>query len=102
MAVVGILAAAGRGERLGTDVPKGFAPCAGRPLLEWSLEVLESVCDRVVVAVPPGHELGADRVAGGEWRSASVRAALAAAPEATVVVVQDAARPLITRELVQA
>jgi 2-C-methyl-D-erythritol 4-phosphate cytidylyltransferase len=100
--VVGIVPAAGRGERLGAEVPKAFAACAGRPLIEWSLEVLRAACDRVVVAVPPGQEAGPDTVAGGESRSASVRAALAAAPEATVAVVHDAARPLVTAELVHA
>ncbi|MEA2308650.1 MAG: 2-C-methyl-D-erythritol 4-phosphate cytidylyltransferase, partial [Thermoleophilaceae bacterium] len=63
--------------------------------------MLAAVCDRVVVAVPPGHETGLDRVTGGASRSESVRLALAAAPEATVAVVHDAARPFVTRELVQ-
>jgi 2-C-methyl-D-erythritol 4-phosphate cytidylyltransferase len=63
--------------------------------------VLGSVCDRVVVAAPPGYDDGPDRVRGGESRSASVRNALAAAPEATVAVVHDAARPLVTRDLVE-
>src|SRR3954447_809545 len=99
MAVVGIVPAAGRGERLGSGGPKAFVACAGRPLVEWSIEVLESVCDRVVLAVPEGWETGRDRVAGGAVRSASVRAALAAAPEEEVAVVHDAARPLLTREL---
>ena len=49
MAVVGIVPAAGRGERLGSDGPKAFVASGGRPLVERSLEVLESVCDRVVV-----------------------------------------------------
>jgi 2-C-methyl-D-erythritol 4-phosphate cytidylyltransferase len=102
LAVVGIVPAAGRGERLGGELPKAFAACAGRPLVDWSLDVLEAVCDRVVVAVPPGYETGPDRVIGGASRSESVRLALAAAPEATVVVVHDAARPLLTRELVEA
>ena len=101
MAVVGIVPAAGSGERLGASGPKAFALCGGRPLLDWSLEVLEAVCDRVVVAVPPGYEETPDRVAGGASRSASVRLALAAAPEAGVAVVHDAARPVVTRELVQ-
>jgi 2-C-methyl-D-erythritol 4-phosphate cytidylyltransferase len=102
MAVVGIIPAAGRGERLGSDGPKAFVACGGRPLLEWSLDVLEAVCDRVVVAVPEGWDDGSeDRVVGGAVRSESVRAALAAAPEASIVVVHDAARPLVTRELVE-
>ena len=101
MSVVGIVPAAGRGERLGAGGPKAFVVCGGRPLIEWSLEVLREACDRVVVAVPPGSEEGPDQVAGGASRSESVRAALAAAPEATVAVVHDAARPLITRSLVE-
>ena len=100
MAVVGIVPAAGSGERLGASGPKAFAMCGGRSLLDWSLEVLEAVCDRVVVAVPAGFE-AEDRVLGGASRSQSVKLALDAAPEATIAVVHDAARPLITRELVQ-
>ena len=99
--VVGIVPAAGRGERLGSDGPKAFVVCAGRPLIEWSLDVLLSVCDRVVVAMPPGSPLGPDQVEGGPVRSDSVRRALAAAPEATVAVVHDAARPLLTTDLVR-
>jgi len=73
-------------------------------LLDWSVEVLSGVCDRVVVAVPQGCEQGEEgyeRVAGGASRSESVRNALAAAPEAEVAVVHDAARPLVTAELVE-
>ncbi|HKN94368.1 MAG TPA: 2-C-methyl-D-erythritol 4-phosphate cytidylyltransferase [Thermoleophilaceae bacterium] len=101
MAVVGIVPAAGSGERLGASGPKAFAMCGGRSLLDWSLDVLEEVCERVVVAVPAGYEGAGGRVLGGASRSESVRLALAAAPEATVAVVHDAARPLITRELVE-
>ena len=101
MAVVGIVPAAGRGERLGGSLPKAFVACGGRPLLDWSLDVLAEVCDRIVVAVPPGHEDGPDRVRGAPSRSGSVRAALAAAPEAAVAVVHDAARPLVDVDLVR-
>jgi 2-C-methyl-D-erythritol 4-phosphate cytidylyltransferase len=101
MAVVGIVPAGGSGERLGADRPKAFVVCAGRPLIEWSLDVLGSVCDRVIVAAPPGYDEGPDRVRGGESRSASVRNALAAAPEAEIAIVHDAARPLVKRELVE-
>ena len=101
MSVVGVIAAGGGGERLGADRPKAFVVCAGRPLIEWSLEVLEAVCDRVVVAAPADW-LRPGWVEGGPSRSASVRNALAAAPEARTAVVHDAARPLVTRELVEA
>ena len=102
MAVVGIVPAGGSGERLGADRPKAFVVCAGRPLIEWSLEVLGAVCDRVVVAAPPGYDEEEGRVRGGESRSASVKNAVdAVADDAEVFVVHDAARPLVTRELVQ-
>ena len=101
MSVVGIIPAAGAGERLGADVPKAFAVLGGRPMVEWSLDVLREVCDRVVVAVPPDRVEPPDFVAGGATRSESVRNALAAAPEASVVIVHDAARPLVTVELVR-
>jgi 2-C-methyl-D-erythritol 4-phosphate cytidylyltransferase len=100
--LVGIVAAAGSGERLGSEGPKAFVSCGGRPMLEWSVEALSGVCDRVVVAVPPDRVgSAADRVAGGDSRSESVRRAMEAAPEAACFVVQDAARPLLTAELVE-
>ncbi len=103
MSVVGIVPAAGSGERLGSAGPKAFVVVGGRPLLEWSVEALGAVCSRVVVAVPDVYE-DPERgwVRGGAVRSESVRRALEAAPEATVAVVQDAARPLVTPELVRA
>ena len=111
-ALVGLVPAGGSGERLRAglaaggceDSPrsaKAFTILAGRQLLDWSVEVLSAVCDRVVVAVPAGHEAPPDRVRGGPSRSASVRLALQAAPEAETVVVHDAARPLVTRDLVE-
>ena len=99
--MVGIVPAGGSGERLGADRPKAFVLLGGRPLLDWSLAALGAVCDRVVVAVPEGYDEGSDRVVGGASRSESVRNALAAAPEATVAVVHDAARPLVTPDLIR-
>ena len=75
-------------------------PCGGRPLYEWALEVLAEACDEVVVAAPPGVALPGS-VEGGPSRSESVRNALTALPAADVVVVHDAARPLVTSELVR-
>jgi 2-C-methyl-D-erythritol 4-phosphate cytidylyltransferase len=100
VSVVGIVPAGGSGERLGADRPKAFVVCAGRPLVEWSLDALGPVCARIVVAAPPSH-VRPGWVEGGPSRSASVRNALSAAPEATVVVIHDAARPLVTTGLVR-
>ncbi len=53
---VALLVAAGRGERLGHAQPKALVPCAGRPLLEWSLAALQAVGDitQIVSALPAG------------------------------------------------
>jgi 2-C-methyl-D-erythritol 4-phosphate cytidylyltransferase len=105
---VGIVAAAGSGLRLGADRPKALVPLGGRALVCWAVDALRAggVTD-VVVAVPADEHaafatvlpLDVRLVAGGETRSASVRAALAAIkdpghPTPDVVLIHDAARPL--------
>jgi 2-C-methyl-D-erythritol 4-phosphate cytidylyltransferase len=106
-----LLVAAGAGERLGIDRPKAFASLGGRPLLAESLDRLDRCpwVDAIVVAAPVGweepvillaEELAATKVVscvtGGATRAESVRAALADVPEeALVVLVHDAARPLL-------
>ena len=110
MHAVGIVAAAGSGLRLGADRPKALVALAGRPLVSWSVEtLLGSGVAEVVVAVP-GDELAAFAavlppevrlVVGGATRTASVRAALAAASgSADAVLVHDAARPLTPPDVV--
>jgi 2-C-methyl-D-erythritol 4-phosphate cytidylyltransferase len=103
-----VIAAAGSGQRLGAGGPKAFVELAGKPLLEWSLEALRAAdsISELIVAAPPGaesevSELGALAVAGGEHRSESVARALELAGE-ELVVVHDAARPLVTPGLVDA
>src|ERR671939_338815 len=102
---VALLVAAGRGERLGTGGPKAFVMLGGRPMLQWSIDALRAVdeVDRIVVALPPGAHAPAGTVGvpGGAQRSHSVRAALREAGDAAVVVVHDAARPMVTPEIVQ-
>jgi 2-C-methyl-D-erythritol 4-phosphate cytidylyltransferase len=96
-----VVAAAGSGTRFGA--PKQFADLAGRPVLEWSLDVARQACAGVVLVVGAdvAGEWGADRtVTGGATRSESVRAGLAAVPaQASVIVIHDAARPLAPLEL---
>jgi 2-C-methyl-D-erythritol 4-phosphate cytidylyltransferase len=107
-----VLAAAGRGERLGLDRPKAFARLGDRPLVAESLQRLESSgwIDRIVVVAPPGweepvvllsEELGAGKVVaavpGARHRAESVRNGVAeVAPEAVIILVHDAARPLVS------
>jgi 2-C-methyl-D-erythritol 4-phosphate cytidylyltransferase len=109
--------AAGEGSRLGIDRPKAFADLGGRPLLAESLDRLDRCdwIDAIVVAAPAGweepsillaEELAATKlvacVTGGATRAESVRAALAEVEEdALVVLVHDAARPLVDDSVVE-
>ena len=101
-----MIVAAGLGERLGAARPKALVELAGQPLLQWSVDVLGTVAaiERIVVALPEGVEApaGTIGVRGGAVRSESVRLALAAAGPGDPVLVHDAARPLVSAELVQA
>lgn len=115
MSVWAVLAAAGRGERLGADRPKAFAKLRDRPLLAESLERLEASdwIDALVIVAPPGweepsilvaEELACTKVvacaAGGETRADSVLAGVSEVSEdAAVIVVHDAARPVLPDEV---
>jgi 2-C-methyl-D-erythritol 4-phosphate cytidylyltransferase len=103
-----VIAAAGSGERLGAGGPKALVLVAGRPLLDWSLDAVREAgyIKEVVVATPPGAEeevggRGALSVAGGDHRSQSVANALELCGE-EIIVVHDAARPLVTPKLINA
>ncbi|MFL5834966.1 MAG: 2-C-methyl-D-erythritol 4-phosphate cytidylyltransferase [Solirubrobacteraceae bacterium] len=99
---IAVLVAAGRGERLGAERPKAVGILGGKPMLQWSIDALAPAVDHVVVALPAGADAppGTIGAPGGEHRSQSVRNALRVAPDGDPVVVHDAARPLITAELV--
>ena len=105
--LAGILAAGGSGERArdrSDPTPKQFRNVLGRPLWRWSYDMLHAVCDEVIFVVPASYlepltSEGVNCVAGGPTRQASVQAGLAAVG-ADRVVVHDAARPLVTRDLV--
>ncbi|MFM7597133.1 MAG: 2-C-methyl-D-erythritol 4-phosphate cytidylyltransferase, partial [Actinomycetota bacterium] len=111
-----IVPAAGRGERLGPGAPKALRTLAGLPILVHAVRALASArsIDLVVIAAP---EDGVDEtrsilagidteaeiviVAGGETRQGSVaRALLALPPDVDVVLVHDAARPLVPPDVV--
>src|SRR5581483_1845886 len=98
MCVWAVVVAAGSGVRFGTL--KQYEHLGDRRVVDWALERARAVADGVVLVVPPERagesEHGVDAVVGGsQTRAGSVRAGLAAVPpEAEVVVVHDAARPL--------
>jgi 2-C-methyl-D-erythritol 4-phosphate cytidylyltransferase/2-C-methyl-D-erythritol 2,4-cyclodiphosphate synthase len=112
--VTAIIAAGGRGVRLGADQPKQLLSVAGRTILERSVDafVTHPAIDEVVVSLPP--ELVAQPpaclqraakplriVPGGARRQDSVANAFAAAdPGSDVIVIHDAARPFVTADLI--
>ncbi len=101
-----VVVAAGSGSRFGGL--KQFADLAGRPVVDWSIETARKVCDGVVLVAPPGFDadsiVGVDAVVeGGATRSESVRRGLAAVPpDAEIIAVHDAARPLSRPDLWEA
>jgi 2-C-methyl-D-erythritol 4-phosphate cytidylyltransferase len=117
MSVWALLVAAGAGHRLGGDRPKAFVGLGELPLLAEPLRRLDesSWIDAIVIAAPAGweeptillaEELVATKVVaavtGGATRAESVRLALAEVPaDALVVLVHDAARPLVTDAVVE-
>jgi len=102
-----VIAAAGSGQRLGAGGPKAFVPLAGRRLVEWSVDACRAAPSvrSIVVACPPGHvhdlaghDIGV--VDGGATRAESVRNALEAVGT-ELVAIHDAARPLVTPQLIE-
>jgi 2-C-methyl-D-erythritol 4-phosphate cytidylyltransferase len=110
-----LIAAAGSGRRLGAGEAKAWLPLAGRPMVGWSVEAFRGAerIGPIVVAAPPGEGSevrgqkaealgsGVEVIPGGASRSESVALAMERV-ETEVVVVHDAARPLVTPELIDA
>lgn len=111
--VFGLIPAAGTGTRMGGDLPKQYAPLAGRPMLEYAIGALlaDRRVQRVLVVVAAGDarykRLGCDArvefaAVGGATRAESVRNGLArlamSASAEDWVLVHDAARPCLACE----
>ena len=108
-----LIPAGGVGTRLGRRTPKQFLTVGGEAILTATVRRFRRHprLAAIVVAAPDVHVTRARRllgpgvtvVAGGPTRQESVRLALDAAPHGVrMVVVHDAVRPFITRELVDA
>ncbi|MDI6756667.1 MAG: 2-C-methyl-D-erythritol 4-phosphate cytidylyltransferase [Endomicrobiia bacterium] len=111
--VSAIVVAAGRGKRFGSI--KQFVELGGKPVYMWSVDALAMLPQvrEVIVAVPRGlsdsirlkYPRGGKikYVAGGKERCDSVRIALAAASRDTeIILVHDAARPLVSKKIILA
>ena len=111
-----ILLAAGKSARMGANVDKAFLSLVDKPVVAWSLLALERCpdIDGIVLVVRKDQLLASKAVvkmfgiskiskivAGGAKRQESVAAGLAACDlDTRYVVVHDAARPLVTPEMV--
>jgi 2-C-methyl-D-erythritol 4-phosphate cytidylyltransferase/2-C-methyl-D-erythritol 2,4-cyclodiphosphate synthase len=114
MHVVAIIAAGGRGQRLGSATPKQFLEIGGKTILQRTLETIGSHrdIDEIVLVLPPervddaaAHRAGIGKpltiVAGGERRQDSVANGFAAVDgRADVILIHDAARPFVTARLI--
>lgn len=111
--VTAVLLAAGSGRRMGTTTVKQFLHVAGESMLIHSLRALNacSRVDSIVVALPQdpaawpseidGFPKVVAKVEGASSRQASLGRALDSVPgHASVVLVHDAARPMLTPQLV--
>src|SRR5688500_10852130 len=113
MFVSAILAAAGRGSRLGAAIPKQMLPLGDRTILQRSFDIVEShgQIDEVVIALPPelantpppfliSSRKSVRIVDGGLRRQDSVAKAFAeVSKSAGLIVIHDAARPFATGDL---
>ncbi len=113
MAFSTLVVAAGSGSRAGDGDPKQWRRLGGRPVLRWSVETLLAAgSSPVLVVVAPGAEAlaaealdgleGWRTVTGGATRADSVRAGMAAldASPDDIVLIHDAARPLLPRAVI--
>lgn len=103
MEIWAVVVAGGSGARFGR--PKQFAALGDRRVLDYSIDAMRAKSSGVVVVGPDlgtAEELAvAAVVPGGTSRSGSVRNGLGALPEtASHVLIHDAARPLVSSDVV--
>ena len=112
--VTAIIAAAGRGARIGGDTPKQFLSLGGTTIVQRSVDAFDrcSRVDEIVLVVSPEESTDVPPatayqgtalrvVTGGVRRQESVAAGFdAASPRSGIIVIHDAARPLCPDDLI--
>lgn len=111
-----VIVAGGKGLRLGADVPKQFLPLAEKPMLMRTIEkffAFDNQMQIVVVlhkdyfiywkelCVKNDFNISCELVEGGSTRFESVKKGLAKIPDYKIVAIHDAARPLVTKTLIE-
>jgi 2-C-methyl-D-erythritol 4-phosphate cytidylyltransferase/2-C-methyl-D-erythritol 2,4-cyclodiphosphate synthase len=101
-----LIVAAGRGLRAGGEVPKQYRDLGGVPVIARAVAAFDGLAEAIVVIHSDDRALaeralpGVRMVEGGATRTASVRAGLAVV-DAPVVLIHDAARPLVPRAVIR-
>lgn len=113
---IGIILAAGRGTRMQSEKPKQLMEISGKPMFLYSVELFTELCDRTLVVTGKTEKAEVEEalkkagfsdvpvVLGGENRYESsrngIQYALWDAELDSVVLIHDAARPLVTKEVI--
>jgi 2-C-methyl-D-erythritol 4-phosphate cytidylyltransferase len=93
-----VVVGGGSGQRYGR--PKQYELLDGERVIDRSRRIAGLVSDGVVLVVPQADAERESGVAGGDTRSASVRAGLRMVPDdAAIICIHDAARPLASEQL---
>jgi 2-C-methyl-D-erythritol 4-phosphate cytidylyltransferase len=111
-----VIVAGGSGSRMGTALPKQFLDLCGKPVLYYSIRAfMDALADVQIILVLPEQQISMAQivlqafenridltiVAGGDTRYASVAAGLKEVREDSIVLVHDAARPLVSPGLIR-
>lgn len=114
--VTAIVLAAGKGNRMRSEVPKQYLNLCGRPVLYYSLKAFEKSQVDDIILVVSGNDITYCMeniinkyhfnkvravVEGGDERYWSVKNGLTAAVNAEYVLIHDAARPCLTDEIIE-
>jgi len=113
MTKVAIVVAGGIGSRMSADLPKQFLPIANDPLLFHTLRKFENSVDELILVMHPewitywndliakySFNVKHTIVAGGQTRARSVLNGLEHVKSDCLVAIHDAARPTVTKELI--
>ena len=114
--ITAIVLAAGKGSRMGLDIPKQFFNLCGKPVLFYSLEAFEQSQVEKVVLVTGEDDIDYCKtdiiekyhfhkvktiISGGTERYWSVKNGLQAAKGSDYILIHDAARPCLTQEIIE-
>ena len=111
-----IIVAGGEGRRLGAAVPKAFVNLGGKPLVQYSLECFDAhpAIGAIVLVVSADMMGEAEKIAGGKEFTKPIRVVAGGkerwqsvkngviASSAEGVLIHDAARPFLTRAVIDA